>query len=357
MEAGEWEIQKIPTLTGHNSYVSSIIKLSEDIIVSGSGDKTLKFWKADNDAKYKEINTIKGLNSEVLCLLKISPNEIASGFIDSKIKIWREENGKFIESQTLLGHSKMVTSLIMISHEIMASASEDKSIRIWKKEKGCFNEIQNLTSHVDSVKCLLRISDTVFASGGEALRVWEIENGKFKEFLGGQFHENWLTCLIKWKDNTIVSGSLDNSLKVIKFETYTGRIEIPVKPNILKNFVKTKTIKDFQKMIIKGDGHCMYTSILQSRLSGQDDVESLRREVANAIRKKEWPENAIFAEHGCVNKEMYALKVERMTPVQYGNEIDLAAFVDIKGISVSDSISIPTSFFKALPIFYLTPKF
>jgi hypothetical protein len=39
----------VQTITGHSSYVYSLIKLKEDEIASGSGDNTIKIWKKKDD--------------------------------------------------------------------------------------------------------------------------------------------------------------------------------------------------------------------------------------------------------------------------------------------------------------------
>ena len=65
-----------------------------------------------------------------LCVLS---NEIlASGSGDKTIKLWNTSN--FTLLKTLNGHSKHVWSLVLLPNGYLASCSEDKTIKIWNLE-------------------------------------------------------------------------------------------------------------------------------------------------------------------------------------------------------------------------------
>jgi hypothetical protein len=85
-------------------------------------------------SKAEEIQTLTGHSSYVYSLIKVSENVIASGSDDNTIKLWKEVNGKFQEIQTLTGHSHSVYSLLKVSENVIASGSEDKTIKLWQFE-------------------------------------------------------------------------------------------------------------------------------------------------------------------------------------------------------------------------------
>jgi WD40 repeat protein len=75
------------TLEGHRNGVASVaFSPSGTVVVSGSGDNTVKIWDARSDAC---LNTLEGHhNKDTSIALSPSSAHIASGSYDKNIKIW-----------------------------------------------------------------------------------------------------------------------------------------------------------------------------------------------------------------------------------------------------------------------------
>lgn len=87
--------------------------------------------------KEKELS---GHFNSVICLLKLSNEVLVSGGYDSNIIIWKWRNGNDqVRQMTLTGHSSSIKCLIKIEESIFASGSYDNTIRLWKIDK----EIKN----------------------------------------------------------------------------------------------------------------------------------------------------------------------------------------------------------------------
>ena len=76
-------------LTGHNNYVSNVIEIGENQLISVSYDKTMKKWEIKNN-KFECTKTITFQNSNSYCnILKINENEfVTSSCGDKCLKFW-----------------------------------------------------------------------------------------------------------------------------------------------------------------------------------------------------------------------------------------------------------------------------
>ena len=160
----------INTLYGHSGTVYSVC-FSPDLvaeaqvfnnkrIISGSGDRSIKIWNAENG---ELINTLNGHNGDVLSVCFSSDlvvksqvldnKRIVSGSSDNSIKIWNAENGELMN--TLNGHTAAVNSVCFSSdNKRIVSGSDDGSIKIWDADIGeLINTLNGHIWRVNSVCC------------------------------------------------------------------------------------------------------------------------------------------------------------------------------------------------------------
>jgi len=117
-------------LTGHLGSVMSVAAVSDNHIVSGSNDSTVRVW----DLREKTCkNVLNGHSGTVFSVAKISDGYIASGGADKTIHIWDLKSTENVK--TLKGHTGSVMSLAVIPDKYIVSASADKTIRIWDLKK------------------------------------------------------------------------------------------------------------------------------------------------------------------------------------------------------------------------------
>jgi WD40 repeat protein len=81
----------IYTLKGHSMPVDCLLELPNQMLTSGSDDKSIKLWNLDQRICIK---TLRGHNGSVYCLhwLKDGGGTLASGSGDHTIKIWNIES-------------------------------------------------------------------------------------------------------------------------------------------------------------------------------------------------------------------------------------------------------------------------
>ena len=120
--------QSLLTMRGHDRWVSAVA-FSPDgkLIISGSGDDTLKIWDAHTG---KEKLTLRADGKGVTALaVSRDGNYLASGHWNKTIKIWELPGGK--ELFTLRGHKESITSVAFsLDGKRIVSGSADDTMKI-----------------------------------------------------------------------------------------------------------------------------------------------------------------------------------------------------------------------------------
>ena len=98
----------IKTLDGHTQNVRSVA-LDDDIIVSGSYDKSIKVWDRKNN--YQLIETLTE-HTDWVNSVALDANIIVSGSDDNTIKVWDRQNNYNLIT-TLTGHTNNVKSVAL----------------------------------------------------------------------------------------------------------------------------------------------------------------------------------------------------------------------------------------------------
>jgi WD40 repeat protein len=121
-----WDIENglecFKNIHAHDDVVSSLL-FTNDFLISGSYDKTIKIWN-----EFKCIKQIYAHEARVRCLLLLPNGYFASGSDDKKIKIWDLEN--FTSINVLEGHKSRIYNLVLLKDNRIVSNSYDKLI-IW----------------------------------------------------------------------------------------------------------------------------------------------------------------------------------------------------------------------------------
>ena len=209
------------TLIGHSWSVLSLIQLKDGNIASSSSDRTIKIWniKINNLNNNELINiplcTIKGHSNSICSLLQLtkgSNNYLISGSKDKTIKAWDiSDYSNIIELYTLKGHTNQITSLIEISPTQIISSSFDSNIIIWNllnKKEHCI-----LSGHTKYVYCIIQIDNTgnkIASSSYKEIKIWDISSQTNEYTLTG--HEGWIYSITLVKNNYILSGGYDKTI-------------------------------------------------------------------------------------------------------------------------------------------------
>ncbi|XP_028992625.1 WD repeat-containing protein 3 [Betta splendens] len=191
-------------------------------IVTGSADKTVKFWDfeliKDQETDQKRL-TVKHtrtlqLEEDVLCV-KLSPDHrlLAVSLLDCTVKVFYTDTLKFFLS--MYGH-KLPVLCLDISHDsaLIATGSADRNVKIWGLDFGDCH--RSLFAHDDSVMFLQFVPKThLFFTAGKDKKIKQWDADKFEQIqtLEGHHREVWCFTISPNGDH-IVSSSHDKSLRL-----------------------------------------------------------------------------------------------------------------------------------------------
>lgn len=212
--------QNVGKLSKHKKAVTSIIRLKDGRLLTGSRDYTIRFWE-ERDGTFVNTETIDEFTGSVQYLFQCEDGQILSSCQDNNtIRIWNKKEGKYTCELTLSEHKDYVTSIMQLSDGKLVTTSKDKTICIWEQNNRFFQKKHTLVEHDDAVYAVVEISGGRIASASDdnTIRIWEEIDSKFKCIQILQGHKKGVRALCAMKDGRFVSGSEDQSFKLWKYE-------------------------------------------------------------------------------------------------------------------------------------------
>ncbi|XP_014852216.1 PREDICTED: WD repeat-containing protein 3 [Poecilia mexicana] len=243
----------LETVDAHSGAVWSLcVAPDQRGIISGSADKTVKFWEfelvRDKETDQKRL-TVKHtrtlqLDEDVLCV-KFSPDHrlLAVSLLDCTVKVFYTDTLKFFLS--LYGH-KLPVLCLDITHDsaLIATGSADRNVKIWGLDFGDCH--RSLFAHDDSVMFLQFVPKThLFFTAGKDKKIkqWDADKFELIQTLEGHHREVWCLAISPNGDH-LVSSSHDKSLRLW---------ERTREPIILEEEREMEREAEFEESMAKGD--------------------------------------------------------------------------------------------------------
>ncbi|GMH34832.1 hypothetical protein BSKO_02693 [Bryopsis sp. KO-2023] len=171
---GVWGLEG--SLQGHEGDVTCLLPQSDNLLISGSGDGSIRIWNLDDNVCLRVICGQKW----GVCSLSVSDGLIFCGAFDGQIRSWEFESGQHM--QTFQGHKRYVTSVFVKGGQ-MFTGSYDKTIKIWDAMKGeclrSFDCSHNRNQDVWQRMHVLSVDDEklVAVRGNWEIREWDFSKG------------------------------------------------------------------------------------------------------------------------------------------------------------------------------------
>jgi len=168
------EVICVSTFKAHPDYVTALLLLNDNTLVSASYDPLICIWDI-NESRPTEICKLAGHQHNVICLAALPGNaRIASGSRDKTIKIWEAQTRSCVA--TLIGHESCVYALLALADGRLVSGCEGCRVIVWDTEH--YVKLQQFVDHTDYVYSLALLPDGIVASGGADRKVilWDMSS-------------------------------------------------------------------------------------------------------------------------------------------------------------------------------------
>ena len=199
----------------HESQIWNSLELSNQILVSSSHDKNLKFWSNENENNlYKEVFTIEE-NNYLNDLIEIKPNEIAYDIYDNRIKFYNYSEKKVIKifDDLKLTCAGIGRTMALMSNRLILVANE----RIYYFNILNYTMIKEISFEC-KIYCVTQLNENMFIVGDD--------NGNLNQFdvfsesnqsisLINNAHKSDINTISVF-NNYLVTGGDDNILKIWK---------------------------------------------------------------------------------------------------------------------------------------------
>mmetsp|Transcript_14731 Transcript_14731/g.21460 ORF Transcript_14731/g.21460 Transcript_14731/m.21460 type:complete len:332 (-) Transcript_14731:103-1098(-) len=236
-------LSEVGELKAHNGWVTSICTgnaENENLLVSGSRDKTLLIWNLEVEAHNNEVHSVVGRPYRSLTghshfisdvVLSSDNNFALTGSWDNSMRLWDLRAGR--TTYRFVGHTKDVTSVTMSpDNRQIISASRDRTIRLWNtlaEEKYTFDAENSHTDWVTSVRFTPTSKDPMIVSCGwdGLVKLWDQQNYKLKANLTGHTGcVNSITispdgnfCASGGKDCTLLIWHIKDQIRLYELDT------------------------------------------------------------------------------------------------------------------------------------------
>eukprot|EP00053_Salpingoeca_punica_P013704 m.123987 g.123987 ORF g.123987 m.123987 type:complete len:441 (+) comp16275_c0_seq1:361-1683(+) len=184
------------------------LRFDKQFLVTCSKDHFICIWKIDSMNQYTFLRRLEGHRAAVN-VVDFDGRLIVSGSGDRTIKVWTTD-GALV--RVLVGHSRGIACL-QFRGDYIVSGSSDESIRVWNVETGeC---LRTLVGHRGLIRCL-RFDESYIITGSydQKIMVWDFKTGRVLQTLMG--HENRV-FRVQFDSFKIISSSQDDSVCIWNF--------------------------------------------------------------------------------------------------------------------------------------------
>ncbi|KAG9063807.1 hypothetical protein KI688_003919 [Linnemannia hyalina] len=214
-----WDLETGQILQRLNGHIDSVlsVRFEKDIVVSCSKDRSVKIWKISSG---QLLRTLRGHRAAVNAVqfspesaapspFRGNPRLVVSASGDKTIKVWSFETGECL--RTLEGHARGI-ACIQFEGNVVVSGSSDQSIKIWDLSTGaCIN---TLAGHEGLVRTLQFAGGRIISgSYDETIKIWDQATGNLLTDLGGRHSHR--VFKLQFDDSKIVSCSQDQKVAQI----------------------------------------------------------------------------------------------------------------------------------------------
>ena len=214
------DIKKILTLKNEDG-ITKIIKLNfpENSFATAGKDSNILIY-TDYNLSYK----LESHKSSIWSLFQNSNNLLFSGSSDKTIKVWKLDETSGINLFTLKGHKGIIYSINELKNKDIISISDDRTIKIWK----IFEQTCIKTLYYDfplTCLCICPYNEELIYTGDEnnMISIWNINTEDIIFQFKAHNSTIWSLNLFD-NERYLISAGSDDSIKI--WDIYENYIEL-----------------------------------------------------------------------------------------------------------------------------------
>lgn len=192
------------TLRGHEAGVTCVQLDGDDVLVSGSLDRTLR--RVDLNADVDDCTVIQGHENGVYCLQFVR-HGIASGGGDGLIRMHDVRTGRC--HRTLQGHSGGAVRALQFNDNQLVSGGSDHDLRFWDLRTASCTATVNVGSRINALQFDPR--RVYVACADRTMKIFDTDSQRLIDEHGG--HLGPIVSLARFNDQ-FYTGSADQTTKV-----------------------------------------------------------------------------------------------------------------------------------------------
>ncbi|KNG85712.1 F-box and WD domain protein [Aspergillus nomiae NRRL 13137] len=202
-------------LVGHSKSVLCLQfdpRPSEDIIMTGSSDKSVILWRFSTGEKLKEIAPA---HQDSVLNLKFDERYLVTCSKDRLIKVWnRRELMPGDKDYPVVHHGagSIFPAHIVDINELPSPITETELAKRHIRNLAPYSLLMTIAGHGAAVNAIQISEDEIIsASGDRLIKIWNIRSGVCKKTLVG--HDKGIAC-VQFDGRRIISGSNDDSVRI-----------------------------------------------------------------------------------------------------------------------------------------------
>ena len=276
---------------GHSHSVTSIAApfLSKNFFISVSEDTTLKLWKIPKDFKPNEIDSLsvketRHVHEKTINSVAISPNDqlIVTGSQDKTAKLWSVDGLNLIG--TFHGHRRGIWSVQFSPvDQIVVTSSADGTIKLWEfKDFNCLKTFQGHDSSVLNVSFIDRGMQLISSSSDGNMKIWNLKKNECVKTIDAHNDKLWAFVMSN-DEELLITGGSDSTIIIWENVTQKEKEEIIEKnenlirtQQLVENLIEKKDWERALRFSIKLNHPFRCLTILKEILNENNGIENVK---------------------------------------------------------------------------------